>query len=121
MNSYAPPLEGLRCPNCKSRLETSVRVGGSPLCDRDYIHEYKCSKCDYVFERIRKTPPFEISVKKMLARVSGDIGENIAFKVLIDKGFEIVSFQDLTLEAGPLKAKLNGSIVLDVLYVSEKK
>lgn len=32
-----------------------------------------------------------------------------------------LSFQDLTLEVGMLKAKLNGAIVLDVLYVQEKK
>ena len=30
-----------------------------------------------------------------------------------------LSFQDLTLDLGMVKAKLNGSIVLDVLYVSE--
>jgi hypothetical protein len=30
-----------------------------------------------------------------------------------------LSFQDLTLEIGMVKAKLNGSIVLDILYVSE--
>jgi hypothetical protein len=32
-----------------------------------------------------------------------------------------LSFQDLTLEIGMLKARLNGSIVLDVVFVSEKK
>ena len=32
-----------------------------------------------------------------------------------------LSFQDLTLDAGPAKVKLNGSIVLDVLYVEDTK
>ena len=41
---------------------------------------------------------------------------------LAGKGSDIkLSFRDLTLEIGMLKAKLNGSIVLDILYVSEKK
>lgn len=31
-----------------------------------------------------------------------------------------LSFQDLTLDTGVVKVKLNGSIVLDVLYVTEK-
>jgi len=32
-----------------------------------------------------------------------------------------LSFQDLTLDAGPAKVKLNGSIVLDVLYAEDTK
>jgi len=53
-----------------------------------------------------------------------DFGEIIIKLIdkLAGKGSDIkLSFQDLILEAGPLKAKLNGSIVLDVLFVSEKK
>jgi hypothetical protein len=39
---------------------------------------------------------------------------------LAGKGSDIkLSFQDLTLEMGMVKAKINGSIVLDVLYVQE--
>jgi hypothetical protein len=30
-----------------------------------------------------------------------------------------LSFEDLTIETGPLKAKLNGSIVLDIVYSSD--
>lgn len=30
-----------------------------------------------------------------------------------------LSFQDLTLDVGIVKAKLNGSIVLDVIYVTD--
>ncbi|MDH5459551.1 MAG: hypothetical protein OEY95_04865 [Candidatus Bathyarchaeota archaeon] len=41
---------------------------------------------------------------------------------LAGKGSDVkLSFQDLTLEIGMLKVKLNGSVVLDILYVSEKK
>jgi hypothetical protein len=32
-----------------------------------------------------------------------------------------LSFEDLTLEAGMLKAKLNGAVVLSVIYASEGK
>ena len=39
---------------------------------------------------------------------------------LAGKGSDIrLSFQDLTLEMGVLKAKINGSVVLDILYVQE--
>ncbi len=59
-----------------------------------------------------------------MAKKTDDFGDTLL--KLIDKlaGKESdvkLSFQDLTLEVGMLKAKLNGSIVLDVLYVSEKK
>jgi hypothetical protein len=41
---------------------------------------------------------------------------------LAGKGSDIkLSFQDLTLDAGLLKTKINGSIVLDIEYVTEKK
>jgi hypothetical protein len=32
-----------------------------------------------------------------------------------------LSFEDLTLDMGPAKAKLNGSIVLDIVYAAEEK
>ena len=39
---------------------------------------------------------------------------------LAGKGSDIkLTFQDLTLDVGMVKAKVNGSIVLDVLYVQE--
>jgi len=53
-----------------------------------------------------------------------DIGETIIKLIdkLAGKGSDIkLSFQDLTCETGPIKAKLNGSIVLDIQYVTEKK
>ena len=59
-----------------------------------------------------------------MSNATADLGETIIKLIdkLAGKGSDIkLSFQNLTLEAGPLKAKLNGSIVLDVLYVSEKK
>jgi len=59
-----------------------------------------------------------------MAKTSEDFGDTLM--KLIDKlaGKESdikLSFQDLTLEIGMIKARLNGSIVLDVLYVTEKK
>lgn len=53
-----------------------------------------------------------------------DMGETITKLIdkLAGKGSDVkLSFQDLTLDAGIFKAKLNGSVVLDVLYVAEKK
>lgn len=57
-----------------------------------------------------------------MAKNSEDMGDTLL--KLIDKlaGKESdikLSFQDLTLDLGVVKAKLNGSIVLDVLYVSD--
>jgi len=59
-----------------------------------------------------------------MSSATADFGETIIKLIdkLAGKGSDIkLSFQDLTFEAGILKAKLNGSIVLDVQYVSEKK
>ena len=59
-----------------------------------------------------------------MAEVVKSFGETLAQLIdkLAGKGSDVkLSFQDLTLEIGMLKAKLNGSIVLDILYVSEKK
>ena len=57
-----------------------------------------------------------------MAKVPEDMGDTLL--KLIDKlaGRESdikLSFQDLTLDLGMVKAKLNGSIVLDILYVTE--
>jgi hypothetical protein len=57
-----------------------------------------------------------------MAKNSEDMSDTII--KLIDKlaGKESdikLSFQDLTLDVGGIKAKINGSIVLDVLYVTE--
>lgn len=52
-----------------------------------------------------------------------DLGETLTQLIdkLAGKGSDIkLNFADLTLEIGMLKVKLNGSIILDVLYVSEK-
>ena len=57
-----------------------------------------------------------------MAKTSEDMGDTLI--KLIDKlaGKESdirLSFQDLTLDLGLIKAKLNGSIVLDVVYVTD--
>jgi hypothetical protein len=57
-----------------------------------------------------------------MAKTPDDMGDTMI--KLIDKlaGRESdikLSFQDLTLDVGGVKAKLNGVIVLDVLYVTD--
>lgn len=57
-----------------------------------------------------------------MSKTSGDMGDTML--KLIDKlaGKESdikLSFQDLTLDMGVVKAKINGSIVLDILYVTD--
>jgi hypothetical protein len=58
-----------------------------------------------------------------MAKSSADMGDTLLKLVdkLAGKGSDIkLTFQDLTLDMGMVKAKINGSIVLDILYVSEK-
>jgi hypothetical protein len=58
-----------------------------------------------------------------MAKASEDMSDTLLKLIdkLAGKGSDIkLSFQDLTLDMGMLKAKINGSIVLDVLYVAEK-
>jgi hypothetical protein len=58
-----------------------------------------------------------------MAKTSEDMGDTLLKLIdkLAGKGSDIkLSFQDLTLDMGMVKAKINGSIVLDVLYVAEK-
>jgi hypothetical protein len=58
-----------------------------------------------------------------MAKSSEDMGDTLLKLIdkLAGKGSDIkLSFQDLTLDMGMVKAKINGSIVLDILYVSEK-
>jgi hypothetical protein len=57
-----------------------------------------------------------------MSKSSGDMGDTLLKLVdkLAGRGSDIkLSFQDLTLEMGIVKAKINGSIVLDILYVQE--
>jgi len=59
-----------------------------------------------------------------MSKKADDFGETIIKVIdkLAGKESDVkLSFQDLTLEIGIMKAKLNGSIILDVLYVSDKK
>jgi len=58
-----------------------------------------------------------------MAKSSEDMGDTLLKLIdkLAGKGSDIkLSFQDLTLDMGVVKAKINGSIVLDILYVAEK-
>lgn len=53
-----------------------------------------------------------------------DLGETLAQLIdkLAGKGSDLeISFKDLRLEIAGLKVTLNGSVTLDILYVTEKK
>jgi hypothetical protein len=57
-----------------------------------------------------------------MAKSSEDMGDTLLKLIdkLAGKGSDIkLSFQDLTLDLGMVKATLNGSIVLDILYPTE--
>jgi hypothetical protein len=57
-----------------------------------------------------------------MAKVPEDMGDTLLKLIdkLAGKGSDIkLSFQDLTLDLGIVKAKLNGSIVLDIVYPTE--
>jgi len=59
-----------------------------------------------------------------MSKTHADMGDTMI--KLIDKlaGKESdikLSFQDLTLDLGLVKAKLNGSIVLDIVYVADSQ
>jgi hypothetical protein len=59
-----------------------------------------------------------------MSHPSADMGDTLIKLIdkLAGKGSDIkLSFQDLTLDLGLLKTKINGSIVLDIEYVAEKK
>ena len=59
-----------------------------------------------------------------MAETIKGLGESIALLVekLAGKGSNLeLSFKDLTLEIAGLKTKINGSVVLDILYVSKEK
>lgn len=58
-----------------------------------------------------------------MAKASEDFSETLLKIIdkLVGKESDLkLSFQDLTLEVGMVKAKLNGSIVLDVVFASDK-
>jgi hypothetical protein len=59
-----------------------------------------------------------------MAKPSEDFGETIVkvIEKLAGKESDLkLTFQDLTLEVGMMKATINGSIVLDVVFATEKK
>jgi len=59
-----------------------------------------------------------------MAKPSEDFGETVVkvIEKLAGKESDLkLTFQDLTLDVGMMKATLNGSIVLDVVFATEKK
>jgi len=59
-----------------------------------------------------------------MAETIKGLGESIALlaEKLAGKGSNLeLNFKDLTLEIAGLKTKINGTVVLDILYVSKEK
>ena len=59
-----------------------------------------------------------------MAETMKGLGETLAQLIdkLAGKGTNLqLTFKDLSLEMAGMKTKLNGTITLDILYVSEKK
>ena len=59
-----------------------------------------------------------------MAKTTENMGDTLVTLIdkLAGKGSDLkLSFQDLTLEVGMMKTKLNGSIVIDILFIDEKK
>ena len=59
-----------------------------------------------------------------MAETIKGLGESIALLIekLAGKGSNLeLSFKDLTLEIAGLKTKINGSVTLDILYISKEK
>jgi hypothetical protein len=78
----------------------SVKVSGRYLCFSSFYYE----RDDLIMS---KHEDMGDTMLKLIDKLAG-------------KGSDIkLSFQDLTLEMGMVKAKINGSIVLDILYVHE--
>jgi len=60
----------------------------------------------------------------LMAKATEDFGDSMlkVIEKLAGKESDLrLTFDNLTLEVGMVKAKLNGSIVLDILFASEKK
>jgi len=59
-----------------------------------------------------------------MAKATEDFGDSMlkVIEKLAGKESDLrLTFDNLTLEVGMVKAKLNGSIVLDILFAGEKK
>jgi len=60
----------------------------------------------------------------LMAKATEDFGDSMlkVIEKLAGKESDLrLTFDNLTLEVGMVKAKLNGSIVLDILFAGEKK
>jgi hypothetical protein len=66
----------------------------------------------------------ESKIEKPLEKSAHDLAETILAVMdrLAGKESDLkLSFEDLTLDVGRFKAKLNGTIVLDIVYAKEAK
>ena len=58
---------------------------------------------------MKETKGFDVAIAKLIDKLAGKVS-NLE-----------LTFNDLTLEFVGVKAKLNGSVRMDILYASEKK
>lgn len=58
---------------------------------------------------MKETKGFDVAIAKLIDKIAGKVS-NLE-----------LTFNDLTLEIVGLKAKLNGSVRMDILFASEKK
>ena len=96
------PIRMLTCPNCKSKLEVNEEEVPRGVILRAKVYTYKCPKCDYTFKKSTRSylMSTSASIKRTLTHFSAHIGEDIAFRVLDWKGFEISGFLELERELG---------------------
>lgn len=60
-------------------------------------------------KKLKETRGFNVAIAKLIDKLAGKVS-NLE-----------LTFNDLTLEFVGLKAKLNGSVRMDILFASEKK
>jgi hypothetical protein len=89
------------------------------ICGVCNSHNWRLSRNSFIF-----SGPICEAVKALSKETIKGVGETLAQLIdkLAGKGTNLqVTFKDLRLEWAGMKTTLNGSIVLDLLYVSEKK
>jgi hypothetical protein len=94
LSDKVPPLRGLKCPKCEQKLDESIEK--TSIRRINYI--YRCANCDYLYVRRSNTPSLKMTIKKSIAKHTGDLGELISYRMLSDKGYDLIAFQDRAID-----------------------
>jgi len=98
------PIRMLTCPDCKNKLEVNEEEVSRGVILRGKVYTYTCPKCGCTFRKFTRSylmsTSASTSIKRTLTHFSAYIGEDIAFRVLEWKGFEISGFLELERELG---------------------